>query len=287
MGVGRYTKASADAHVTATYCAHGVTSVEDLSKLAVKQVYTSVGIDPAFIPRNAKRECCDCEEHPNTIPVILALDVTGSMGKAAKACASQLNNTMEKLYDKVADVEFMMMAIGDVAYDCAPLQVTQFESDVRILDQTTRLYFEGGGGTNAYESYTAAWYFALNNTKLDCWGRGKKGIIITLGDEPLNPYLSGREFGPVIGNDSLQDVNTEDLYKEVCEKFDVYHIAITDQEGSYTCNASRIESSWGKLLNQRLIKARSDQLPEVIAKIVEDSACNNGASKENGNWMDW
>ena len=40
-------------------------------------------IDSALNPKNVMRECCDTEEHPNTIPVILALDVTGSMGQAA------------------------------------------------------------------------------------------------------------------------------------------------------------------------------------------------------------
>lgn len=51
-------------------------------------------------PKNVIRECCDTEEHPNTIPVILALDVTGSMGQAAVEVAKKLNVIMTKLnYD--------------------------------------------------------------------------------------------------------------------------------------------------------------------------------------------
>lgn len=286
MGVGEYTKEAADTYVTASYCAHGIKSVEELSTLEVKQVYTAFGLDPALNPYGVIRECCDCAEHPETIPIILGLDVTGSMGEATRACAAQLNQIMEKLYKRYNGIEFMMMGIGDVACDRAPLQATQFESDVRILDQTTKIFFEGGGGGNAYESYTAAWYFGLYHTKLDCWKRGKKGIIITMGDEPLNPYLSGRDFGPVIG-DNLQDIDTKDLYEKVTEKFDVYHIAITDQDSSFRRYKDDINDTWGSLLGQRLMCANSNELPEIISRIVDDSASKNGTKQKDGNWMDW
>ena len=48
-----------------------------------QEMFKSRGLDPALDPKNAIRECCDTDEHPNTIPVILALDVTGSMGQTA------------------------------------------------------------------------------------------------------------------------------------------------------------------------------------------------------------
>lgn len=140
-------------------------------------------------PKNVIRECVDSTEHPNTKPVILALDVTGSMGRAAMEVAKQINVVMTKLYENVTDVEFLVMGIGDLAYDCAPIQASQFESDIRIAENLDKIYFENGGGGNDYESYTVAWYMGLKHCKLDCWKRGKKGLIITMGDEPINPYL--------------------------------------------------------------------------------------------------
>lgn len=236
---------------------------------SVNQFYDSRYLDPALDPKGVKiRECRDSEEHPNTIPIILGLDVTGSMGSACAAVARQLDKIITGLYSDVKDVEFMVMGIGDFAYDRAPLQVSQFESDVRICDQLGKIWFERGGGGNAFESYTAAWYFALNHTDLDCWKRGKKGIIITMGDEPLNPYLPGRVFERVFGYSS-QDVDTVELYKQVTEKFDVYHIIITDYEGSGWRYLEQDKKTWGKLLDsQHLFDKKSDELPEVIHDIV-------------------
>lgn len=246
-----------------------VSNVDSLNSGSVNQFYTARHIDPALDPKGVKiRECRDSEEHPNTIPVILGVDVTGSMGSACAAVARQLDKIITGLYEDVKDVEFMVMGIGDFAYDRAPLQVSQFESDVRICDQLGKIWFERGGGGNAFESYTAAWYFAQNHTDLDCWKRGKKGIIITMGDEPLNPYLPGRVFNRVFGYDS-QDIDTIELYKQVTEKFDVYHIIITDPESSGWRYLEHDKKTWGELLDgQHLFDKKSDELPEVIHDIV-------------------
>jgi hypothetical protein len=266
MGGGAWTTASYTNYMKSS---RGIDDVSFLNSTSVNQFYTARTIDPALDPKGVKiRECRDSEEHPNTIPVILALDVTGSMGSACAAVARQLDKIITGLYADVKDVEFMVMGIGDFAYDRAPLQVSQFESDVRICDQLGKIYFERGGGSNPYESYTAAWYFALHHTDLDCWKRGKRGIIITMGDEPLNPYLPGRDFDRVFGYAS-QDVNTEDLYKQVIEKFDVYHIIITDRESCGWRYLDMDKKSWGRLLDgQHLFDKTSDELPEVIHDIV-------------------
>ena len=268
MGWGSWTTAT----YTTAVRSMGFSSTTAMASASVQEVYRENRLNPLLNPKNVVRECLDTEEHPETIPVILALDVTGSMGSAATMCASKLDEIMKELYDKVKDVEFLMMGIGDLACDDAPIQASQFESDIRILDQTTKVYFEGGGGGNSYESYTAAWYFGLHNTKLDCWKRGKKGIIITMGDEPLNPYLPGRRLSEVLGT-STQDVDTEVLYKEVCEKYDVYHIAITNNS-CYGRYKDEIKDSWGKLLNQHLIIATSNELPKIISEIVAEHENN-------------
>lgn len=222
-------------------------------------------------PYKKIRECCDTEEHPYTIPVILALDVTGSMGSACKKVAQSLNVIMSELYSKYKDIEFMIMAIGDLAYDDEPIQVSQFESDIRIAEHTDKIYFEAGGGGNCYESYTAAWYFGLYNTDLHCWRRGKKGIIITLGDEPLNPYLPKDRLNNCIGCTLQSDVNTKDLYKQASKKFDIYHIAIDDPDTSFKTYQEQITKSWGDILRDKLKISTLNELPSVITTCISQS----------------
>ena len=193
-------------------------------------------IDSALDPREFDyRECCDSEEHPNTKPVILALDVTGSMGEAAMEVAKELNVIMTDLYNDAncKDIQFCTMGIGDFYCDRSPLQVSQFESDIRIAEQLDKIYFEFGGGGNDYESYTGSWIFGLTRCKLDCYDkRGKKGLIITIGDEKINPYIDIDEWSAkaMNFNAEMQDkklyTDVKYLYEKASEKFEIYHIHV-------------------------------------------------------------
>ncbi len=242
-----------------------------------QELFAGRSLDPMLDPKDAMRECCDNEEHPATIPVILALDVTGSMGQAAVEVAKQLNVIMTKLYEKVKDVEFMVMGIGDFAYDRCPLQVSQFESDIRIAEQLDKIYFEFGGGGNSYESYTAAWYFAVNHVKLDAWDRGEKGLIITMGDEALNPYIPGERLGEVTGRQISKDVETEKLLPEVLEKYDVYHIYVDHRSHR---NVERDLESWEDMLGKQQIRVTGlDKIADEIIRIVTAKAGKEALKK--------
>lgn len=268
MGGGSWTSSSYHSRMAS----RGITDVDSIMSMDTTQYYESRSLSPILNPKNVTRECCDSEEHLNTIPVILALDVTGSMGAAAKACAAKLNEIMTSLYEKVNDIQFMTMAIGDFSYDRAPLQVSQYESDIRILEQMDQIYFEGGGGGNSFESYTAAWYFALKHTKLDCHNRGKKGIIITLGDEPLNPYLPRGAVENVIGDKLQGDIDTNDLYREVTEKFDVYHISVDDSDSSYRYHQIDADRTWKKVIGDNYKVSTLQNLAKTITDIIVNSA---------------
>jgi hypothetical protein len=265
MGGGAWTTASYSTYMKST---RGIDNVDTITTSSVNQFYNSRDLDPSLDPKGVKfRECRDSEEHPNTIPIILGLDVTGSMGSACAAVARQLDKIITSLYADVKDVEFMVMGIGDFAYDSAPLQVSQFESDVRICDQLGKIWFERGGGGNMFESYTAAWYFAQNHTQLDCWNRGKKGIIITMGDERLNPYLPHHELNNVLGCTEQGSIETPALYDEVSKKFDVYHIDVAHR----TYRDDGIDSSWA-ILGDNYKKANMNNISDVITEVIVNSA---------------
>lgn len=276
MGGGSWTSATYTNYVNThgyntALDAHGNITISATHN--AQDLYKSDHMVAALNPRGVLRECCDTEEHPATIPVILALDVTGSMGAASGEVQRKLNPIMADLYTQVKDVEFLTMGIGDLAYDDAPIQASQFESDIRIAEQLDKIYLEGGGGGNDYESYTAAWYFGLHNTSLDCWKRGARGIIITLGDEPLNPYLPARRLADVLGCSVQGDVDTKELYAQASEKFDIYHIVVEDRATSANMYRTGITNTWGKLLDATHLRyATLDSLAKIVTEIVVNAA---------------
>lgn len=278
MGGGSWTSASYDAYTKGTRGMDSVTYAA--SNLSTQEVYKARTLDKELNPKNVMRECCDTEEHPHTLPVILALDVTGSMGMAATEVAKKLGVIMGDLYDDkdIPDVEFCVMAIGDLYCDWAPIQISQFESDIRIAEQLDKVWFEGGGGGNKWESYTAAWYMGVNHCKLDCWKRGKHGIIITLGDEQLNPYLQAPMLAKYVGDENQEDIETGNLYKEASEKYEIHHISVNDRHSSYFRNnrENRVDNSWKGLLGQNYHVCTIDELAATIAEIVSG---NTGAGE--------
>ena len=278
MGGGSWTSASYDAYTKGTRGMDSVTYAA--STLNTQEVYKARALDKELNPKNVMRECCDTEEHPHTLPVILALDVTGSMGMAATEVAKKLGVIMGDLYDDkdIPDVEFCVMAVGDLYCDRAPIQISQFESDIRIAEQLDKVWFEGGGGGNKWESYTAAWYMGVNHCKLDCWKRGKRGIIITLGDEQLNPYLQAPMLAKYVGDENQEDIETGSLYEEASEKYEIHHISVNDRHSSYFRNnrENRVDNSWKGLLGQNYHVCTIDELAATIAEIVSG---NTGAGE--------
>ena len=240
------------------------------------QAFKSYDIDKSMDPKNVIRECCDNDEHPATIPIILALDVTGSMGSTAIEVQKKLNPIMVEIYKRIKDAEIMVMAIGDLAYDNSPIQISQFESDIRIAENLDKIYFENGGGGNDYESYTAAWYMGLKHCKLDCWNRGKKGLIITMGDEPINPYLPCRQLNEATGDTCQKDVETSQLFKEASEKFDIYHISV---ESLNYPDQTRERETFAKVIGeQHALMSSVDKISDKIINIVEDFAKQSNQS---------
>lgn len=199
---------------------------------SASQIFTSRDMPKKFNPRYInKRESRDNDEHPNSTPVIIGLDVTGSMGYLAEEIAkNSLNETMLKIYSTkpIEDPQLMFAAIGDVN-DRAPLQVTQFESDIRIAEQLLELWLEGCGGDGP-EDYPLLWYFAARHTSTDCYEkRGKKGFLFTIGDADSHSSIQRKDLMDIF--DDTKDVDlfsTVQLAKEASEKYELFHIHLND-----------------------------------------------------------
>jgi hypothetical protein len=251
------------------------------------EVFTSSSIKAALDPKGvAVRESRDSADNPRSTPIIVALDVTGSMGILADTIARKgLGTLFTGIIDRkpVSDPHVMFMAIGDVECDRSPLQVSQFEADNRIVEQLTDIYIEHGGGGNGHESYELPWYFAAHHTVHDSLiKRGKRGYLFTVGDEPIGPGLSKEHLVQFLADGAERNFSTRECLEAAQRMYDCYHIII--KEGSHaSSNLKSVTDTWQPLLGQHVIQlADHTKLSETIVSIIEVAEGRDAAASTAG-----
>ena len=217
--------------------------------------------NPKFI---GMREARDNDEHPNSTPIAIGVDVTGSMGYLSESIIkNSLNELMKKLYASkvIPDPQLMFAAIGDAEEDEAPLQVTQFESDIRIAEQLLELWLEGRGGDIA-EDYSLFWYFLANHTDTDSMKkRGKKGFAFTIGDAPNHPELSKSAIKNIFNDDVQSDLKAEEIIEEALKSYELFHINITTQNERTVIEGRTIN------IRRESVSLRPELIISVICKV--------------------
>lgn len=266
MGYGKYS--SVDREIRAAASGYYTKTRDEIFVQNQKrQIHESMDPSKALL-----REARDSEAHPNSFPIILALDVTGSMGHIPHELVKDgLPKIVSGIIQRsTPDPQLLFLAIGDHECDRYPLQVGQFECGDEEMDMwLTRTYIEGGGGGNAGESYLLAWYFAANHTVTDAWEKRKqKGIIFTIGDEPCLSGLPASALKEIMGDGGQTTLTDKNLLEMAQEKYDVYHLHIL--EGS----AGQISIGyWKKLLGQNCIEVPDyTKVPDAIVDIVHRHA---------------
>lgn len=239
------------------------------STKTAREIFSGSSMDSSLDPKTISvRESVDSEANPNSTPVIVAVDVTGSMGMLAENIVRKgLGVIMKEIYDRlpISDPHIMLMAVGDAVFDSAPLQVTQFEADIVLAKQLEKFYIERGGGSNDGESYNLAWYFAAMKTKTDSMiKRHKKGYLFTIGDEPPLNNLTKSQIKTIFGDDVQSDLTTKQLLNMASESWEVFHLIV--KPGSIR----DAEARWSDLLGQRSIKVSDhEKLAEVIVSTMQ------------------
>jgi hypothetical protein len=264
MGTGRFSSADWGSFTTTKTAGKSTAHVFTKRTLAES-------LDPKKI---MLRESRDSVDNPLSTPIMVGLDVTGSMGMIADDIARNgLNTLFTEMYSRrpVSDPHMMFAGIGDVVCDSAPLQVSQFEADIRIADQLTSLFLEHGGGGNSCESYTLPWYFAAMKVSTDSYEkRKKKGYIFTCGDEEPPKHLLAHELEKVFGPGQYTDLTSEQLLDMVSKTFHVFHLVIEQGSHCRFGNKDKVMEKWTTLLGQN-VRLVSDytKLSEIIVSIIQ------------------
>lgn len=236
MGYGEYSHA---AHVALT-----TARVERPSS-----PFATGGAHALMLPKDTVREARDSEEHPESLAVVFALDVTGSMGRIPRDLATRtLPDFMQALLDaRVTDPQVCFMAVGH-ASDRAPLQVGQFESSAALIDLwLTRLWLEGGG-VGGHEAYELAMLYCARRTRLDCaTERGRRGYLFITGDVAPNPAVSRVQARDLLGEALADDLPIRELVEELQRSFEPF-VLLAPGAGRAVARA------WRDLLGDRVVE---------------------------------
>ena len=238
-------------HGNYSHAAHAALMAER-SSLPQQEVFQQTGCHALMNPKGLKvRESRDSADHPNSLGIAFALDVTGSMGDIPDLLARQELPTFMKLLNAchIADPQLLFMAVGDATSDDAPLQIGQFESTAELMDRwLTWSYLEGGGGGSGSESYELAFYLLAQHTDLDCWvKRRKKGYLFMTGDELPYPAVSRHQIEALIGTKLDEDIPIEEVIAAASETYHLFFL-VPDLQRRKNC-----EKRWRELLGDHVI----------------------------------
>ena len=227
------------------------------------------------------REARDSNVHPESLAIMVWLDVTGSMGKIPEIIIKEkLDKIMSTLINHgVKDAAVFFGAIGDhntgMYSDKYPLQVGQFESGTdELIKCLSSVFIEGGGGGNSCESYCLAHYFAGKHTSIDCYEkRGKKGFLFTIGDEKNHRLFTAEEQIEIFGYEAGQDMTDKEMLESAQRMYHVFHIHAN--QTSYK-DDPQVLNYWKDLLGERLIIM--DDYNDVAEIIASTIAVMNGVT---------
>ena len=262
MGSGRW---STDVYsAAASYRVASGTSAFAYSDSGARKAHQD--LDPLGV---GVRESRDSDEHPQSTPIAVLFDVTGSMGSVPRTLQAKLPQLLGLLTRKgyAKDPHIMFGAVGDATCDRVPLQVGQFESDNRMDEDLARIVLEGGGGGQRRESYELAMYFMARHTDLDSVSkRGRRGYLFLIGDEMPYLQIKPKEVKKFIGDDLREPIAIEALLTELRRSYEVFYIMPTAAGWG---GDPEILGYWRKLLGQHVIELDDlDAVCETIALTV-------------------
>ena len=134
-------------------------------------------------------------------PLVVAVDVTGSMSTWPFEIFDRLPLLYNTLSQYREDLEICFAAIGDAGVDRWPLQVTEFAHGYDLEQQLNALYGEGGGG-DAPESYGLFAWWVEHHVEVP---KAKKPFLVVFGDAPMHRTIPVEQVMRLLGETAPQE----------------------------------------------------------------------------------
>lgn len=212
-----------------------------------------------------KLESRDSEEHPNSNAVLVAFDVTGSNHARAVDAQKKLPNLMELLNKYLPDPQVAVAANDDFnSVNTNAIQISDFESDIRVDEHIRNIFLVGQGGGNDGESYDLLLYVAARKVILDCVEkRKKKGYFFMYADEPIFKEVKASEVAAIYGDTIERNIPIDEIIEEARRNFNIFVIW---PEGGYKHAYEQYKKLFGE--ESVLVLQHANLICELIASTV-------------------
>ncbi|MBI2676507.1 MAG: hypothetical protein HYX21_00930 [Candidatus Yanofskybacteria bacterium] len=183
-------------------------------------------------------------------PLVYVYDVTGSMGTLPKLIYDKMPMIAGQIVEQkyLEDPDVSLAAVGDVTSDRGPLQVCDF-SVIKSLDPwLQKIWIEGGGGGQHFESYEFMAYFYARCCDMP---NAQLPILLFTGDEGFREQLLGSELKKRFGGQH-ENINTSVIFAELKAKFMDNVFLLHRYYNNYGLD-SEIVAQWEKVLGKNYV----------------------------------
>jgi hypothetical protein len=190
----------------------------------------------------------DAHKHIRTTssnPLIIAVDVTGSMADWPFEIFDRLPLLYNTLSQYRENLEICFAAIGDAGVDRWPLQVTTFASGFDLEQLLGSLYGEGGGG-DAPESYGLFAHWV--NTHVEVPDLAEKPFLIVFGDAPMHAEVPQGQIAHYMGDGVGGGVDALRAWQRVGKTWNTWFLRRpTGRPGD------QVDQQWGRAIGEQKI----------------------------------
>ncbi len=184
-------------------------------------------------------------------PLIVAVDVTGSMSSWPAEIFDRLPLLFNTLCQYREDLEVCFAAIGDARCDQWPLQVTTFASGFDLEQLLGSLYGEGGGG-DAPEDYGLFAHWVNTHVQVP---NAQDPFLIVYGDITMHEKVPSEAVAHYLGDKLKHDVDSIKAWQQVVKTWNTWFLRRPGgQQGD------RVDKQWGRAIGgQKIFHIQDEQ----------------------------
>ncbi|KYK25449.1 hypothetical protein AYK26_05935 [Euryarchaeota archaeon SM23-78] len=185
-------------------------------------------------------------------PLIVAVDVTGSMERWPAEIFDRLPLLYQTLSQYRPDLEVCFAAIGDAYSDEYPLQINNFGKGVALEDHINALYPEGGGGGQIHETYELFGHYILNHCKTP---KAKNPFLLIFGDEKFYENVNPDQAEHFMGYRPEKAIESKSMWKNLMQKFNMFYLQKPYGWGDNNSITQSVTDTWAEAIGKQRIIA--------------------------------